>query len=315
MEFNLPLIDDQTDCKISKIASKRMMLRGLLKKKQLSLDPNTSVEVKKLIQTEENFIVEDYYDILWVIGTGTYSKVYLAISKINQSKVAIKEWKGKNKTELLRSEFDLLKEIDDPIVPRPIEFRKNFYKNTSYLVLEYFEGITLDKYVEENSSLEAEEAIKVIKKLAQCINKLHKLGIAHRDIKPQNILINKAKEVKLIDFNISKKSNKSNGESRFHQRFMTQVSSPLFAAPEITKPTCYTESIDIWGVGTVLATMIYGSDIFVSGRNLSIESDYDEFLQIIDEGDIQDDIKEIIKQSLAYNPNDRPTAEELENML
>lgn len=216
-----------------------------------------------------------------------------------------------NKTELLRSEFELLKEIDDPIVPKPIEFRKNFIKNTSYLVLDYFEGTTLDRYVEENSNLEAEEAIKVIKKLAQCINKLHKLGIAHRDIKPQNILINKDKEVKLIDFNISKKSNKNNGDSRFYQRFMTQVSSPLFSAPEIRKPTCYTESIDIWGIGTVLATMIFGSGIFDSERNLSIELDYNELLQIIEEGNCQDDVKEIIKQALAYNPNDRPTAEEL----
>lgn len=64
MEFNLPLIEDEKECKISKIASKRMTLRGLLKKKPLSLDPKSSVDTKKLIQPEENFIIDDYYDIL-----------------------------------------------------------------------------------------------------------------------------------------------------------------------------------------------------------------------------------------------------------
>jgi serine/threonine protein kinase len=96
---------------------------------------------------------------------------------------------------------------------------------------------------------------------------LHKLGIAHRDIKPQNILINGKFEVKLIDFNISKKGKDSENSSKFTKRFMTQVSSPLFAAPEIYSPDCYSESVDIWGLGIVFITMIFGMKIF-SGKNI-----------------------------------------------
>ena len=71
--------------------------------------------------------------------------------------------------------------------------------------MEYIEGLPLDEYIEEHGTMTEEEAGKFLLMLIKAIHSLHSKGIAHRDIKPQNILITDDKKLKLIDFNISKK--------------------------------------------------------------------------------------------------------------
>eukprot|EP00345_Euplotes_harpa_P008497 CAMPEP_0168340302 /NCGR_PEP_ID=MMETSP0213-20121227/13987_1 /TAXON_ID=151035 /ORGANISM="Euplotes harpa, Strain FSP1.4" /LENGTH=114 /DNA_ID=CAMNT_0008346521 /DNA_START=451 /DNA_END=792 /DNA_ORIENTATION=+ len=114
--------------------------------------------------------------------------------------------------------------------------------------MEYFEGSNLDEYVSENGAMSEADARLIIKQLLNSLLYLHELGIAHRDIKPENILINQQKEIKVIDFNISKskKADIEDGERKFTSIFYTQISSPLYCAPELKNNIGYTESIDIW---------------------------------------------------------------------
>lgn len=124
--------------------------------------------------------------------------------------------------------------------------------------MKYFEAQTLNEHIIESGCLSESEAKKCFRVLIDAINLLHNNKIAHRDIKPQNILINKDLELKLIDFNISKKgkmitNNASETDHKlkhkFKYRFLTQVSTPLYAAPEIANHTLYTESVDIYLLG------------------------------------------------------------------
>jgi serine/threonine protein kinase len=132
------------------------------------------------------------------------------------------------------------------------------------MIMEYFEGQTLEDFIQKNGPLETNHAIVVFTQIAKSIEGLHELGIAHRDIKPENILINENMEIKLIDFNISKacaSHEPFNTESlkRFRSVYHSQVSSPLYCAPELKNSLSYTESIDIWGLGVLLFTMLLGN--------------------------------------------------------
>lgn len=95
-------------------------------------------------------------------------------------------------------------------------------------------------------------------------------------------MVSKDNKVKLIDFGIAKKFTNSFDKDeqpsfRFTAKFITQISSPLYAAPEIISDECYDESVDIWGIGVIwlilvsLPGTVNSTDNF---RDLNIREEY-----------------------------------------
>ena len=232
MEF-LPSLEDDNQVVEKKGYRKNPKMRLCKERKPLKLNSMPVVERKLEEYQQENFELEREYRLLNVLGAGTYSKVHLAERLSDNKQFAIKISKGATSGSLLQQEYELLKEVEDPIIPKAIDFRRNWILNTSYFIMEYFEGQQLDNFIEERGKLSDEEAMKCIKSLCDWVARLHSKGIAHRDIKPQNILINEELSIRLIDFNISKKGKEGSLNSKFSKRFFSQVSSPLFAAPEL----------------------------------------------------------------------------------
>lgn len=189
--------------------------------------------------------------------------------------------------------------------------------------MEYFEGQCLDSYVNTHECLSEEIAWIWMKKLLTTLTMLHLKGFAHRDLKPQNILINDDHEIKLIDFGISKKgkpihreetpSEESKTENEFNFRFLTQVSTPNYAAPELLNQSIYTESIDIWGVGMILYTMLIGeipSRVKTEESKGYTEEDHETFLESIDKNEtLSPECKDLLKSILSYKGEDRPSAQ------
>lgn len=191
----------------------------------------------------------------------------------------------------------------------------------SYLIMQYFEGETLDVYVQNNGWLSEEQARYCFKALITTICEIHKLKIAHRDIKPQNLMINDNLDIMLIDFNISKKGKvilKDDSEEegkwkhKFRYRFLTQVSTPLYAAPELVNHWLYTESIDIWGAGVILYLMLFGDIPFrTKGKEVKEYTldHHQKFISLIKEDwNISDQGKDLILNMLAFDSDDRPDA-------
>ncbi|CAI2387873.1 unnamed protein product [Moneuplotes crassus] len=259
------------------------------------------------------------YEIGETIGFGTYSLVKFATNKKTGEKVAIKICRRENSREMAKKEFEILKSLRQSTIIQPKDFIENEAENESYLILEYFEGMTLDRYVKEHGPLEEKDTEKVATALAECISYLHSNGIAHRDLKPENILINEDKEIKLIDFNISKKGRtKLVGTKRvtkFSKIFYTQISSPLYAAPEIRSKRLYTESIDIWGVGVIIFTCLFGriedfAELYNSAKSFKRIEDY-----IISEEISSLSLQRLLIDCLNEDQDLRPTAAELSTYL
>lgn len=285
-------------------------------RKFASLDLN--IKKDKLITRKVVYQLTDDYEFLENLGVGTYSYVKHAVEKKTGNHVAIKICRRKTSREMLKTEYNILKRIDNSTVVKAFDLIENDAKDESYMVMEYFEGTTLNRFVEEHGVLSEEEARHVFIQLAQCVKSLHEAGVSHRDLKPENLLIDQYNKVKLIDFNISKMVNSESVEAgdkshKFTSVFLTQVSSPLYAAPEIKEQCVYSESIDIWGLGIVLFTTLFGTfEEHLLNRIISSQKRCKVLYDLINESQtVSDEMKHLLLTLLQQDPEQRPSASEL----
>lgn len=288
-----------------------------MKRKFSSL--SLSCDRKSVELDSETYNVKDDFEIVETLGMGAYSYVRHAIEKSSDRHVAIKTSRGNQSREMLKKEHELLKRLADDNIIRVFDFIEDEGKKESYLIMEYFEGKTLDQYVEDNGVLSASDSVEVIKQVLITIEGLHDLGIAHRDIKPENILINSNKEIKIIDFNISKASEnkeplRPGNLKKFNSIYQTQISSPLYCAPELKNGLYYSESIDIWGAGVILFSMLLGGfKSYDLGKFKDATERCQKIAEIIDEQDMNENLKLKLTSMLSCNPEERPTAKDLCN--
>eukprot|EP01136_Pigoraptor_vietnamica_P045113 Opistho-1_new@1871 len=163
---------------------------------------NMDMAAMKRFATEE--LIGPYL-VKKVIGNGSFSKVKLAVDIRTKDKVAIK-FVGKGKDgEIVQiaREVALLQRLSHPNVIAVIEVLET--KDDICLVLEYAPGNLLD-YINSFGSnrLPEKEARRIFKQLIMGVGYLHDSGVVHRDLKPENILLDAKKNVRIIDFGLSK---------------------------------------------------------------------------------------------------------------
>lgn len=187
---------------------------------------------------KKKFLLEDKFEVLEVLGAGAYSCVKAAIEKATDRKVAIKTCRGQNGRDMLTSEYSILKRLDEDNIIKVYDLIVDDASDESHMTMEYFSSTSIHDFITQNGTFNEEEAKSIIKQVLSSINSLHKNGITHCDIKPENILINEYKQTKLIDFNISKSKceggmSPSTADTKFGSFSSYQMSSPLYAAPEM----------------------------------------------------------------------------------
>jgi len=118
--------------------------------------------------------------------------------------------------------------------------------------MEYIEGGELFNYIVSKTRLREKEACKFFQQIISGIEYIHKLKICHRDLKPENLLLDKNKNIKIIDFGLSNTYKSGN-------TLKTACGSPCYAAPEVVAGKRYHGlMIDIWSSGVILFAMICG---------------------------------------------------------
>jgi serine/threonine-protein kinase ULK/ATG1 len=123
--------------------------------------------------------------------------------------------------------------------------------NNFYFVYEYCNGGTLDKLMQKEGPFPEKRALIFFKQIVEAFKILSRSNIMHRDIKPDNILINNG-TIKIADFGFCKPLENAN------ELAQTMLGSPIYMAPEVIKGEIYTMKADIWSVGVVLYQMVFG---------------------------------------------------------
>lgn len=156
-------------------------------------------------------VIDGKYEILKQIGKGGMSVVYLAMDKHLNKQWAVKEIKktanGKNEEIVVNSlitEANLMKKLDHPALPRIVDIIDN--GQTLYVVMDYIEGESLDKVLEEYGAQPEDQVINWAIQICDALNYLHsqKPPIIYRDMKPANVMLKPDGNIKIIDFGIAR---------------------------------------------------------------------------------------------------------------
>ncbi|PIC68811.1 serine/threonine protein kinase [Sporosarcina sp. P21c] len=196
------------------------------------------------------------YEIIRVIGDGGMSRVYLAHDIILDRDVAIKvlHYDFANEEELkkrFQREALSATSLTHPHIVNIFDVGQE--DELHYLVMEYIAGKTLKDYIHTHGALSAEQAVSIMKQLVSAISHAHHNGIVHRDIKPQNVLMNGEDDVKITDFGIAMALN-----STAHTKTNSVIGTVHYLSPEQARGGMATKRSDIYSLGIVFYELLTG---------------------------------------------------------
>lgn len=212
--------------------------------------------------------INDRYKLIKMVGGGGMANVYLARDMILDRDVALK---------ILRMDFnndkDLIKRFNREAQSATSLAHSNIVSiydvgeedDIYYIVMEYVEGMTLKQYIQMNYPIPVEKALDIMKQITAAISHAHHNGIIHRDIKPQNILIDHEGNVKITDFGIALALSATN---------ITQTNAVLgsvhYLSPEQARGGMANKKSDIYSLGIVMFELFTGRLPFSGESAVSI---------------------------------------------
>ena len=284
------------------------------------------------IESEENkgeeSIINGKYKVLEKKGVGASAKVYLSENIENHKQYAVKVLKNVSTPSFMK-EIEILKKVSSlkcPYIVNFIEFGEGPVKiypkpseQKQYVVLEYAsKGEIFDYIYCSQEGLKEKYAKLIFKKILKGVQAIHNSGICHRDLKMQNILVDESFNPKICDFGFAEKIEGKDGSGK-----LTDFLGTLnYAAPEIFLHRPYDGiKVDIFSLGVVLLNLVTCKIGFIKAvRNDKyykhiITRKYAQYWEKVS-GQIKglsEELKKLYLKMVCYNPEERPTIEEILN--
>lgn len=244
-------------------------------------------------------VIDGKYEVLKQIGKGGMSKVYLAMDKRLNKQWAVKELRRRaldKENEVvvqgLIAEANLMKKLDHPALPRIVDIIEE--RDTIYIVMDYIEGETLQTILKQSGPQNQDLVIQWAKQLCSVLDYLHTRtpAIIYRDMKPGNVMITPAGNVKLIDFGIAREYKEQQTEDTI------SLGTKGYAAPEQFGGKGQTDArTDIYSLGVTLYHLL-------TGRNPA-EPPYKIYPIRYWNPSLSGGLEQVIEKCTQINPKDR----------
>jgi serine/threonine protein kinase len=248
------------------------------------------------------------FRILSVLGRGFYGKVLLCQKLDTKEVYAIKSIQKKrlhesgNPASVITERNILMKAHHPFIVNLCFAFQT---ASKFYLGLEYAPGGELFYHMEKNGTIQVDDARLYVAEIGLALSYLHSIGVVYRDLKPENVLLDRDGHIKLTDFGLSKALTDSGTTSTF-------CGTSEYLAPEVVLRTPYSYPIDMWALGVLTYEMIFGTTPFYDDNKSrmfsAIASREPSFPPKLDSR-----ISDFISKLLTKNPAERPTFEDMKS--
>lgn len=288
--------------------------------KEIKAARSIQIDYKSLLPERFNVAIEDLYQVGNLsLGEGGFGKVFVATDKVNQDRKVVVKMQLRADMEqvdgasigvedMLQQEAEIMKDIDHPCCCKLME---TITVGTDFfLVMEYCEGGSLQARLMDDGPLAEGPTAEVIHQIASAIRYVHDRSIAHRDLKPDNVVFCSPDvadlRIKLIDWGLA---------ARFDQKQMkTAAGTFVYAAPEVllaVRP--YTQSCDIWSLGVVMYFCLCVNVPFSGTAHDLIRQARGQRIPMSDPpwDKISKEAKECLKSMLKSDPKARLTAEQV----
>ncbi|OHT07021.1 CAMK family protein kinase [Tritrichomonas foetus] len=251
-------------------------------------------------------IIDDF-EILEQFSHGGFSQVhfarhiptntYCAAKVIDLMEQSMSSFNG------IMREISVFMQVEHPNIST--FFRLSYHEPLLIFFMEYSSKGTLLSYVNKNKGLEEPEARRIFLQLYSVLRHLHAYHfLVHRDLKLENVLLDKNNNIKLIDFGLS--------TTYYNNLLRTFVGTPGYQPPEIIAGGEYGEKCDVWSLGILLHTMLTGSLPFTI-QSASMKALLQEAADYTPPVGISPQLNSLLKMMLQGIPDKRPTLLQLQS--
>ena len=207
-------------------------------------------------------LIADRYEVDRLLGRGGMSSVYKAHDTLLERNVALKilherHLEDDEYVERFRREARVVAQLSHPNIVTVID--RGEADGKPFIVFEYVDGQTLDELVGKRGALPVDEALEIAIAIARGLAFAHRHGLVHRDVKPQNILLNGDRRPKVTDFGIARSLDVKKGVTQTG----TVLGTSNYIAPEQASGDGASVQSDVYSLGVVLFELLTGSVPFV----------------------------------------------------
>uniref|UniRef100_A0A096N543 non-specific serine/threonine protein kinase n=1 Tax=Papio anubis TaxID=9555 RepID=A0A096N543_PAPAN len=262
-------------------------------------------------------VTDDYQLSKQVLGLGVNGKVLECFHRRTGQKCALK---------LLYDSPKARQEVDHhwqasggPHIVRILDVYENMHhgKRCLLIIMECMEGGELFSRIQErgDQAFTEREAAEIMRDIGTAIQFLHSHNIAHRDVKPENLLYtSKEKDavLKLTDFGFAKETTQN--------ALQTPCYTPYYVAPEVLGPEKYDKSCDMWSLGVIMYILLCGFPPFYSNTGQAISPGMKRRIRLGQYGfpnpewsEVSEDAKQLIRLLLKTDPTERLTITQFMN--